>query len=437
MSNEVLTTPIDTTARASFAEQGLRFDLITADGEEFPQWSQAVSRGFLQSRATDELIGLRRGGFAHRRLSAAWDESSADPTMPVATVSSWVADLTLPGRRSIPGWAISTVSVAPTHRRRGIARALMEAELRTAVALGIPVAMLTVSEATIYGRFGFAPSAMAADWVIDTSRARWIGRTPNGRVHLVPTETARDGGAFDIVERARLTTPGQIYFDGTLWQRLFGMPGMVDPAEYRVARYDDADGVPQGLAIYRAGEKENRETIEVGYLTAASDDAYAALWRYLLEIDLVNEVRAKLRSVDEPLRWQIADARAARVIKLDDHLWTRILDVKTALEARQFSAAGTFVLDIEDQLGFADGAYSLAIDDAGTGTVTRLERDNDFGANHVLAMTVNELAALYLGGTSATTLVAAGRIQEKTRGAANAADAAFRSAVAPWLSIWF
>lgn len=52
-------------------------------------------------------------------------------------------------------------------------------------------------------------------------------------------------------------------------------------------------------------------------------------------------------------------------------------------------------------------------------------------------MNVGELAAIYLGGTSVTTLVRAGRIVEKTPGAAVTADAAFRSTVTPWLSTWF
>lgn len=54
-----------------------------------------------------------------------------------------------------------------------------------------------------------------------------------------------------------------------------------------------------------------------------------------------------------------------------------------------------------------------------------------------LALSVNELGALYLGGTSARTLVRAGRVTELTDGAADAFDASFRSAITPWLSTWF
>jgi predicted acetyltransferase len=53
-------------------------------------------------------------------------------------------------------------------------------ELRTAAELGVPIAALTVSESTIYGRFGFASAAQAAHWEIDTRHVRWAGPTPAG-----------------------------------------------------------------------------------------------------------------------------------------------------------------------------------------------------------------------------------------------------------------
>ena len=77
------------------------------------------------------------------------------------------------------------------------------------------------------------------------------------------------------------------------------------------------------------------------------------------------------------------------------------------------------------------------IDNAGRGTVVSLAGTAGFGDNHHLALNVRDLAAIYLGATSITTLVKAGRIEQKTAGAAVAADATFRSTATPWLSTWF
>ena len=119
-------------------------------------------------------------------MTGIFDPAAPMPAAPVATIASWIGELTVPGGRGIPSCAISAVTVAPTHRRRGIARAMLEGELRTAAAAGIPLAMLTVSESQLYGRYGFAPAAASASWHIDVKRAVWIGPRPGGRVDFVP-----------------------------------------------------------------------------------------------------------------------------------------------------------------------------------------------------------------------------------------------------------
>jgi predicted acetyltransferase len=62
--------------------------------------------------------------------------------------------MTLPGG-STTALGLSWVSVETTHRRRGILRRLVDHQLRAAAGRGVPVVVLTASEATIYGRFGF------------------------------------------------------------------------------------------------------------------------------------------------------------------------------------------------------------------------------------------------------------------------------------------
>ena len=433
MAYDIHQPPIDATSAGRLAQRGLRFAVLdTTDRDSYVAWYHAVNRGFNAAQIAEADLQERLDNFGDRRSVGVWDDGAADAITPVATSSAWVADLTLPGRTAIPSWAISTVTVAPTHRRRGIATGLLEAELRTAAALGIPVAILTVSEATIYSRFGFAPSAMQADWTFTVARSTWAGPTPGGRVQLVPNDELQKTGQA-LVERVRLETPGQIQFGGVHWLRLFGIYGSERGRDYRSVRYDDASGQLQGFAIYQVNREPHSDEskLHVNYLVAATDDAYAALWRYLLEVDLVDKVTAHLRAIDEPVRWQIADARAAQKSGEGDHLWTRILDVPVALEARKYSAAARVVLEVDDAQGFATGRYLLDIDASGTARVTHTEEPAG------LALSVVELSAIYLGGVSVELLARSGRIRELTAGAVLAADRAFTSSVTPWLSIWF
>lgn len=441
MNIEYQRVPIDAESAERLAANGLRFGLVdTNDPEAFGAWLHADARGFHGAGPSEDSVETQVRGLAYRRTTGVWDDSSAEAASPVSTVSSWPTQLTVPGQTSVTAWAISSVTVSPTHRRRGIARAMIEAELRTAQRFGAPLAMLTVSEATIYGRYGFAPSALTADWTIDTRRARWTGPAASGRVQFITPEQLRvDGPA--LIERGRLNAPGDIERWSHQWEHLLGLVGDdKDRAKnLRVVRYDDSARIAQGFAIYRVTETVgdfSAHILDLHYLVAATDDAYAGLWRYLIEMDLVASITAPLRSVDEAFTWQLSDFRAARKTWERDHLWTRILDVKAALETRRYGAPGNIVLEVDDPLGFADGRFLLTIEPDSLASVVRLPGTAPDDAAAV-ALSVNELSALYLGGVSAVSLVRAGRITELREGSAVAIDRAFRSTVTPWLSIWF
>ena len=429
------TPPIDPTSTASLASTGLEFRLVdTADRADFAHWLAADVRGFLGPRMSQEALDSYIPGIADRRTTGVYDPTAAEPAVPVATVNSWQAPLTVPGARDIPAWGISSVTVAPTHRRRGIARALLESELRVAAAQGIPLAMLTVSESTIYSRFGFAPATLTTDLQIDMRRAIWTGPTPTGRVHFVAVEALREQ-VLPLIEAKRLGTPGEIATWPHLWDRTFGLASddATTKDKLRGIRYDDAEGVPRGFALYTVDDNDanfSKHNANVVSLVTTTDDAYAGLWSHLLELDLVTRLSVHLRSTDEPLRHQVADFRAVRDIDTRDHLWLRILDVAATLEARSYSAPLDLVVTVTDALDFAAGTYRILVEDH-EATVTRAEAAPD------LTLSVNELSSIYLGGFSAQTYLRAGRIEEHTPDAAALLDRTFASPVTPHLPVWF
>nr|WP_245721420.1 GNAT family N-acetyltransferase [Nocardia crassostreae] len=90
--------------------------------------------------------------------------------------------VTVPGLNTVQACGVSAVGVAPTHRRRGILRALYTELHRRAEADGLPITMFTASEGTIYGRFGYGPRPSA-------TRSASIGARPNsGPAHRIPVE---------------------------------------------------------------------------------------------------------------------------------------------------------------------------------------------------------------------------------------------------------
>ena len=400
---------------------------------ETDPWLEAVSRGFLGGERTDVQRDAFFAHTAYRRKIGVFDETAPQPDVPVATFASWAAELTLPGG-TVAACAISSVTVAPTHRRRGILRSVMTGELRTAVERGLPVAILTVSESTIYGRFGFAPAALAAQWTIDARRARWVGPDAPGPIDFVTRAQGREIAAA-LHERVRAQTPGEIDMPGGHWDRFFGTRADVEKAEeLRVVQYRSATGDVDGVALYKVTENEHdfaASTVDVLLLVAATDEAYAGLWRFLLTMDLIATVRAGELSVDEPLWWMIADQRAATVT-VRDHHYTRILDVPAALSARTYDVADTVVLDVADPLGIASGAFVLTVDAEGLAGVDIVDEPPVGVPTATLG--VVELSAILLGGVSPVTLARAGRLvaDDPSRLAR-----LFASTVPPRLSFWY
>ncbi|GAA4752125.1 GNAT family N-acetyltransferase [Amnibacterium soli] len=436
MHDDALTAPVDETAAAALTKNGLRMAVVDpADDAQAEAWLHADARGFHDPAHSDALLGELRASQPLQRSVGVYDDGIAEPGIPVATVAAWPAALTVPGGQ-LDSWAISAVTVAPTHRRRGVARAMLESELRVAVAAGIPIAALTVTETTIYRRYGFGPATWSTDVEVDARRVGWDGGEAPGRVQLITRDGAIAVGST-LLEEARRATPGDVQVVGHRFGRIFGAPS--EPEEQRkrrFARYDDADGVTRGLLVYRPTQEEGDFTnfsVDVLHLVATTDDAYRALWRFVLSLDLVGTVRAFLRPVDEPLRWLVADPRRIRTTEVREHLWLRVLDPVAVLSARTYAGPGRLALRVADPLGHAEGAFTVAADASRAATVTPGEQEGV----PLLEVPVDVLGSLYLGGASAVSLLRAGRLRERTPGDAALADRLLRPPMAPVLTTWF
>lgn len=432
-SIDTLTLPLDQTSADELAARGLRYARVDADGDAYRPFQRAVARGFLGGESADDEAENARRTLRTRRLIGVYDTGGVEPEVPVGTVDSWATALTTsPGRQS-DLWAISAVTVAPTHRRRGIARAMLGGELRTAAAAGFALAGLTVTEATIYGRWGFSPATWASDVEVDTRRARWAGPVASGRLDFVPKDgiVERLGAVHDRVRRQR---PGSVPgWDGR-WRGVAGLaPGDKSAAAVRAVAYRDASDVERGIVVYTIDDREDfsAHDLEVRALFAETPEAYAALWRFLLEHDLVGKVKAWLQAPVPPVQWMVADRRAVTAT-LTDHHWLRILDVPRALASRSYGSPLDVTVRVTDPLGFADGAWRVRVGDDGEALLEAASSTGTADAE----MTVNALGSLLLGGTRVADLATAG-IASAHPAVLEAIDRSFAPAMTPLLDIWY
>jgi predicted acetyltransferase len=359
---------------------------------------------------------------------------------PVGTAAAYSFELTLPGEVLAPAAGISGVGVLPSHRRQGVLTAMMRHQLTELRARGEFLSVLLASEAPIYGRFGYGPATYTGRITV----ARHQGALAALRAHgwagapTADSGTSSNSSSVEVMRRAecgeileevydryRRAQPGALSRPHRWWTLGAGQPPIAQAPRY-VAVHRDADGVPDGYASYSLSDG----TLTVDETIATDDAVSTALIGFLLGHDLVTQVAFKHFPPGHPLRWQLADFRAAQVSSDSDWLWVRLLDVPQALTTRGWFTDGELVLDVDDPFLGEHHRYLLTVRD-GKADCVPTDRDPD------LSLDVSDLGSIYLGGTAPSTLVRAGHIRAHRSDAATLADILFHAERHPHCLHWF
>lgn len=344
-------------------------------------------------------------------------------------------ELTVPGLRVVPMGGVTSTGVMVTHRRQGLLRAMMSAMFADARSHGESLLGLSASEGGIYGRFGFSPATHRCRWELERAQVQFADPAPPpGVVELIDADTARSAWT-ELHEKARSSRVGDISADPHRWEGLSSAPHGTDGPLWFVVHRDE-HGVTDGIASYRlpwSPDESAAGTLVVEEFEAVSLAAYSALWRLLADFDLTRRVVAASRPFDEPLRWMLRNPRALRVTRCTDNLWIRVLDVPVALQARAYDtdAVITFAISEDPMCPQNTGTWRLEVS-GGQATCRPAAGDRP-----EITTDINVLGSLYLGGMSAGTLAAAGRIIEHARGALSRFSRMLSTDPAPFNSIGF
>ncbi|MFJ1800045.1 GNAT family N-acetyltransferase [Streptomyces sp. NPDC088180] len=411
----------------------MSLDVRTVTSSETADWMRAVSNGFLTAGTpSEELVADRFADVDLSRTQGAFDAGRC-----VATFRSFAQELTVVGGATVAADAITGVTVAPTHRRRGLLSRMMATDLAAAKERGETVASLIAAEYPIYGRYGFGPAAWSSVWEVSVHRAgldpRRSGQPAGGgRIEMVDGADVRKLGP-EVHAALAARQPGVVTRDERWWrQRTGAAPGSAHETwtEPFYVVHRAGDGTVDGLMTYgvddRWGDsKQPLNTASVRDMIALNPAAERALWHYLCSVDWITTIRSGYRAPDDLLPLLLPDPRAARMVTNADWLWLRLLDVPRALEARTYGTEASLVLEVRDEAGPAGGRFLLDASTSGA-RCAPTTRSAD------LALDVAELATLYLGDESVRRLVDLGRAEESRAGAATTADAVFRTGRRPW-----
>lgn len=379
--------------------------------------------------AMTRLAAVSFGGFRPEEATDMWRTLIPDDGVVVACDGDDLVGMAyyLDLRLTVPGGAVlrmagvSWVCVAPTHRRRGVLREMLGA-LHGAMARGdFPIAGLEASEGGIYSRFGYGPASIDETLTIDTRQARFHADVPDPRgVRFVRPVDHREK-LEEIYERWRLRTPGGLYTPPRMWDEVL--------EDREIARHGGSALFTllhdDGFAFFRQYGDSERKSVVITKLAAVTDEAYIALWRTLLGMDLKETITVQAPP-NALLPYLLADPRLVRITGNEDGLWLRIIDVPTVLEARTYPAELSVVLDVDG----GGGRFALTIRDGRA-------RCEPTDAEPDVRVDVSVLGSLYLGTHRASSFAAANRLQCNDPALIAGLDAAFASDVPAQIGFGF
>jgi predicted acetyltransferase len=235
-----------------------------------------------------------------------------------------------------------------------------------------------------------------------------------------------------MFDESRLTRPGAMRMEPNWFDYEFAEKHFGEERKFFFVIHETGIDV-DGVAVYTikhnwSGVPQNE--VELYALDALNSSAYAQMWRFVLDLDLVSKLTAWGRPPDEPLLHLLREPRRLNM-RLKDGMWVRLLDIPRALTARRYPHDGRVVFDVRDAFcPWNEGRYALA---AGAEGATCDQTDDEAD----LLLTTNELGAVYLGGSTFSQLHRAGRVSEERAGAIGTADAMFTWDPPPWAMLHF
>ena len=342
----------------------------------------------------------------------------------IGTARSMDSGLVVPGGSEVANAAVTEVGVRSDRTRRGVLRELMRTQLADCAERGVVTANLHASEGAIYGRFGYGPATYACDCAMDRRRAVLRDDLPaGGEVERLGLDAAF-ARLPEVYSALPADRPGMLSRSAELWHAIRAYAA--EPRSLVVPVVHHGPAGMDGFALYEVQRRDERSQLVVQDLHAGTPQAFVGLWRYLLGVDLVDEIVARSRPLDEPTALLFRDPRVYRTEYARDETWLRLVDVPGALRAMR-REGDPLVIEVSDRmLESNSGRYTVTPD-----IVDRTDEPAD------LWLDADTLAMIFLGTWSPSDLIDFGRITPRAPEVAAAADRLFGTRRAGWCGTFF
>ncbi len=224
----------------------MAYEISAIGPDDLSDLYRAVSTAFGDTMV-DEALEDERLIIEYERMIGVTDNGQF-----VAGAGAYSFEHTLPGNTLIPVAGVTWVGCLPSHRRRGILTSMMRHQLDDVAARGESVAILTASEAVIYGRFGYGLSSQAV-WAKVPMKRGGFARAPEaaGRIRFVWGDE-REKVIPPLFDQWRRTRPGSVDRNEGKWKT------------YLLDRERDRRGASAAVHRRPRGRRRHRRRLRAG-----------------------------------------------------------------------------------------------------------------------------------------------------------------------------
>lgn len=381
-----------------------------ADPAAIPDLARLVAHSFPGAQRTPEwwteqLRTPLYGGGADTAFVAE-SEGRAVGLLQLHRLRQWV------GGEALDVAGIGTVTISPTHRRRGIAAELMTQALHAARDRGDVASALYPFRTSFYRDLGFGQAGDVLQYqvppgALHDSAAR--DSDDSARVELVEDAAGRDA-VLELYNRWAATQTGQLVRGQRVWEHLCTAPGRV--------LVTCGDGY--ALVTYRTDLPPERRYLDVDELVWTTPAARRTLHGWLASLgDQWQQLLLRALPSHRLGDW-LSEPRLPRGSAPGWSLWEpaatllagpmfRLIDVQAAWALRSVVPSPPALLKLEltdAQIEDNAGSWTLVVED---GRV-QFERTpaQSRGSVPVLRTDVSTLSRMYIGAVTATAAVNAG-----------------------------
>jgi predicted acetyltransferase len=318
------------------------------------------------------------------------------------------------GGRSVPMGAVASVAVRPDHRGHGIAPRLMTLAVERMHEQGLVISTLHPATTRFYRGLGWEIGGEFGVRRVPT--AALAGLPPGEPECLRPARADDIDDVRECYERVASGINGAIDRRDERW----GADQLTVDHPQRYLYVYDADEQIDGYVVY--DQHQTRQQwgfgITVHELVAADARAAVTLWRHLgshvAQVDAITVLALPPEVLLLLLPEQVVELVGA------NHWMTRVVDAAGAVAARGYPAgvrAEVHLLLADRAAPWNDGRFVLRVE-GGEGKLSP-------GGTGDVHLSVNALASLYTGWTTAHVLAAAGLVRHAGPRELTALDAAF------------